>query len=35
MVEPDNDESVALFAAAGYADWPGMHYFSKRDRPDI
>jgi ribosomal protein S18 acetylase RimI-like enzyme len=35
MVEPGNDESVALFATAGYADWPGLHYFSKRDRPDI
>jgi GNAT superfamily N-acetyltransferase len=35
MVEPGNNESVALFAAAGYADWPGLHYFSKRDRPDI
>jgi ribosomal protein S18 acetylase RimI-like enzyme len=35
MVEPGNDESITLFAAAGYADWPGLHYFSKRDRPDI
>lgn len=35
LIEPGNDVSLAVFEAAGYQDWPGIHYVSKRDRPDI
>lgn len=35
LIEPGNDASVELFLSAGYKDWPGMHYVSKRDREDI
>lgn len=35
LVEPGNEGSVAVFEEAGYTDWPGIHYLSKRDRPDV
>lgn len=35
LIEPGNEASLALFEAAGYDDWPGIHYVSKRDRADI
>ena len=34
LIEPGNDASVEVFKSAGYEDWPGMHYVSKRDRDD-
>lgn len=35
LIEPGNDVSLALFEAAGYVDWPDMHYLSKRDSDDV
>jgi GNAT superfamily N-acetyltransferase len=35
LIEPGNDISLALFASAGYVDWPGMHYVSKRKSENI
>jgi ribosomal protein S18 acetylase RimI-like enzyme len=35
LIEPGNDASLALFEEAGYTDWPGMHYVSKRDSEDV
>ena len=35
LVEPGNDTSVTVFKRAGYSDWPGIHYVSKRLRPDV
>lgn len=35
LIEPGNEASVALFEAAGYTDWPGMRYMSKRDHDDV
>jgi ribosomal protein S18 acetylase RimI-like enzyme len=35
LIEPGNDASLELFLSSGYADWPGIHYVSKRDRDDI
>jgi ribosomal protein S18 acetylase RimI-like enzyme len=35
LIEPDNVTSLEMFLAAGYVDWPGIHYVSKRDRDDI
>ncbi len=35
LIEPGNDASVALFEKAGYLDWPGMHYVSKRDSDKV
>lgn len=35
LIEPGNEASLALFEAAGYEDWPGIHYLSRRDRADI
>jgi ribosomal protein S18 acetylase RimI-like enzyme len=34
LIEPGNDPSLAVFQSAGYDDWPGMHYVSKRSNPD-
>ena len=34
LIEPGNDVSVAVFESAGYSDWPGMHYLSKRSSKD-
>jgi ribosomal protein S18 acetylase RimI-like enzyme len=35
LIEPGNDASLALFEAAGYSEWPGMHYVTKRDSDDV
>lgn len=35
LIEPGNDASLETFLSAGYSDWPGIHYMSKRDRQDI
>ena len=35
LIEPDNNASLALFEEAGYSEWPGMHYVSKRDSADV
>ena len=35
LIEPENDVSLALFQKAGYADFPGLHYVSKRSREDV
>ncbi len=35
LIEPGNEVSLAVFQAAGYVDWPGIHYVSKRDREDV
>lgn len=34
LIEPDNEASFRLFTAAGYNDWPGLHYVSKRSSDD-
>ncbi len=34
LIEPGNDPSLAVFQSAGYDEWPGMHYVSKRSSPD-
>jgi ribosomal protein S18 acetylase RimI-like enzyme len=34
LIEEGNGPSLALFAAAGYADHPGIHYLSKRPSPE-
>lgn len=34
LIEPENDASLALFQKAGYADFTGIHYVSKRSRED-
>jgi len=34
LIEPDNQESLALFQQLGYAELPGMHYLSKRESAD-
>ncbi len=31
LIEDYNDASLALFHCAGYADYPSLHYLSKRD----
>jgi len=30
LIEPDNNASFQLFMEAGYTDFPGLHYVSKR-----
>jgi len=35
LIEPDNGASLALFEAAEYIEWPGLHYMSKRDSDDV
>ncbi len=35
LVEPENIPSINLFSSVGYHHWEGLHYFSKRDRPDV
>jgi len=35
LIEDDNRASLALFARAGYADYPGLHYVTKRDGPEV
>ena len=34
LIEPENDESLALFQKLGYLEQPGLHYVSKRDRAE-
>ena len=34
IIEPDNEASLKLFIKAGYADWPGLHYVSKKSSKD-
>ncbi len=34
LIEPDNEASFQLFMEAGYNDWPGLHYVSKRSSED-
>jgi ribosomal protein S18 acetylase RimI-like enzyme len=34
-IEPDNEASLALFRAAGYAEWEGIRYMSKRDSDEV
>jgi len=35
LVEPENELSKQLFAKCGYALWDGLHYFTKREHPDV
>jgi ribosomal protein S18 acetylase RimI-like enzyme len=35
QIEPGNEVSLELFIAAGYENWPGMYYVSKRDNDDV
>lgn len=35
LIEPGNLPSLALFERAGYVEYPGIHYVSKRDRQDV
>ena len=35
LIEPDNEASLAMFVEAGYVEWPGLHYVSKRDNEDV
>jgi N-acetylglutamate synthase len=30
LIEPENVASLSLFIKSGYAEWPGLHYVSKR-----
>ena len=35
LIEPGNQASLALFSAAGYVDYEGMHYVTRREREDV
>jgi ribosomal protein S18 acetylase RimI-like enzyme len=35
LIEPENQPSLALFERAGYMEYPGIHYVTKRDRQDV
>jgi len=35
LIEPGNQPSLALFVRAGYVEYPGIHYVTKRDRQDV
>ena len=35
LVEPENEPSKQLFAKCGYKLWEGLHYFTKREHPDV
>lgn len=35
LIEDENEASLALFAQAGYADYPSLHYVSKRNSRDV
>jgi len=35
LIEDENEASLTLFESAGYSDYPGLHYVSKRDRHDV
>lgn len=34
LIEPENDSSLALFLGAGYKEFQGLHYVSKRSSED-
>lgn len=34
LIEPDNQPSLELFKGAGYVEYPGLHYVSKRESDD-
>lgn len=34
LIEPENEISMALFAAAGYIPYDGIHYVTKRESAD-
>ncbi len=35
LIEPGNEASMALFSDAGYVDYEGIHYVTKREREDV
>ncbi|MBN1201132.1 MAG: GNAT family N-acetyltransferase [Anaerolineae bacterium] len=35
LIEDWNEPSLALFQKAGYVDYPGIHYVTKRDSHDV
>ncbi len=35
LIEADNHASLSVFLEAGYLEWTGLHYVSKRDREDV
>ncbi len=35
LIEMPNDPSISLFRRAGYEEWKGMAYLSKRDDPEV
>ena len=35
LIEDWNQPSLALFVRAGYVEYPGIHYVTKRDRRDV
>jgi ribosomal protein S18 acetylase RimI-like enzyme len=35
LIEDWNTPSLALFERAGYVEYPGIHYVTKRDRRDV
>jgi ribosomal protein S18 acetylase RimI-like enzyme len=35
LIEDWNQSSLALFERAGYVEYPGIHYVTKRDRQDV
>lgn len=35
LIEPENEASLAMFVEAGYVEWPGLHYVSKRDSDEV
>ncbi len=35
LIEDGNEASLALFERAGYVDYQGLHYVTKRDGPEV
>jgi ribosomal protein S18 acetylase RimI-like enzyme len=35
LIEPENIASLSLFKKTGYAEWPGLHYVSKRSSDEV
>jgi GNAT superfamily N-acetyltransferase len=35
LIEPGNEASLALVEAAGYEPFPGLHYVSRREGPEV
>jgi ribosomal protein S18 acetylase RimI-like enzyme len=35
LIEDGNEASLALFQRAGYQDYPGIHYLTKRESDDV